>query len=80
MFLAHDVRNADREKYLERYQQYAKEVNAATPGNELIGSWNVVFGNPDQSIHLWRYDGGYADVDRFVVDFEIALMRIFQSY
>ncbi|KAE9553422.1 hypothetical protein FO519_003381 [Halicephalobus sp. NKZ332] len=62
----HDVRNGEREKYLQRLQNYAKEVNKATPGYELIGSWNVVFGNPDQSIHLWRYDGGYSDVDRHI--------------
>lgn len=33
---------------------------------ELVGSWNVLFANQDQAVHLWRYKGGFSDVDRFV--------------
>ena len=65
-FLAHDVRNGERAKYLDMYKNYANEVTKATPGNELIGSWNVLFGNQDQTVHLWRYDNGYHDVDKYI--------------
>uniref|UniRef100_A0AC34GT13 NIPSNAP domain-containing protein n=1 Tax=Panagrolaimus sp. ES5 TaxID=591445 RepID=A0AC34GT13_9BILA len=62
----HDVRNGEKDKYLDYYKKYSTEVTKATPGNELIGSWNVLFGNQDQSIHLWRYDNGYNDVDHHI--------------
>lgn len=65
-FQTHDVKGGERDAYVQKYRDYAKEVNAAVPGNKLIGSWNVLFGNQDQSIHLWQYGGGYADVDRYI--------------
>ncbi|RXM95060.1 Protein NipSnap-like 2 [Acipenser ruthenus] len=26
---------------------------------ELVGTWNTWYGEQDQAVHLWRYDGGY---------------------
>lgn len=31
---------------------------------ELVGSWSVVVGDQDQAFHVWRYNGGYAEIDR----------------
>uniref|UniRef100_A0AC35G5E4 NIPSNAP domain-containing protein n=1 Tax=Panagrolaimus sp. PS1159 TaxID=55785 RepID=A0AC35G5E4_9BILA len=39
----HDVRNGEKDKYLDYYKKYSTEATKATPGNELIGSWNVFY-------------------------------------
>lgn len=31
---------------------------------ELAGSWTVEIGDIDQALHLWRFKGGYAGVDK----------------
>lgn len=31
---------------------------------ELVGSWSVIVGDQDQAFHVWRYVGGYAEIDR----------------
>uniref|UniRef100_A0A914GZE5 t-SNARE coiled-coil homology domain-containing protein n=1 Tax=Globodera rostochiensis TaxID=31243 RepID=A0A914GZE5_GLORO len=62
----HDAVGGDRDKYLDAYKKYATEVQAATPGATLFGSWNVLFGNQDQVVNLWRYQNGYADLDSHI--------------
>lgn len=36
---------------------------------ELVGSWSVIVGDQDQAFHVWRYIGGYAEIDRARVTF-----------
>lgn len=31
---------------------------------ELVGSWSVIVGDQDQAFHVWRYIGGYSEIDR----------------
>lgn len=31
---------------------------------ELIGSWSVRVGDLDQYVHLWKHQGGYAEIDK----------------
>lgn len=31
---------------------------------ELVGSWSVIVGDQDQAFHVWRYIGGYAEIDK----------------
>lgn len=31
---------------------------------ELVGSWSVVVGDQDQAFHVWRYIGGYTEIDK----------------
>lgn len=31
---------------------------------ELVGSWSVIVGDQDQTFHVWRYIGGYAEIDK----------------
>lgn len=31
---------------------------------DLIGSWGVEVGDTDQFLHLWRFKGGFAGVDK----------------
>jgi hypothetical protein len=30
---------------------------------ELVASWKVSVGDQDQSLHLWKYTGGFASID-----------------
>lgn len=30
---------------------------------ELVGSWIVLVGDMDQALHLWKYVGGYSEID-----------------
>jgi len=59
----HDAIGGQKERYLDKYAVYAKEVSSNTPGAEWFGSWFVVFGNQNQAINLWRYEKGYSDLD-----------------
>lgn len=63
---AHDAAAGKREEYLQTFGKFVGEAKNATPGLELVGSWTVVYGNQDQLIHLWRYNNGWADVDKLV--------------
>ena len=36
---------------------------------ELVGSWSVIVGDQDQAFHVWRYIGGYAEIDKARVTF-----------
>lgn len=31
---------------------------------ELVGSWSVRVGDLDQYVHLWKHQGGYAEIDK----------------
>lgn len=62
--LAHDAKQGDFEIYLEIYGDYAKEMKKVVDGVELLGSWKVLYSKRNQAVHLWRYNNGYADVDR----------------
>lgn len=31
---------------------------------DLVGAWTVEIGDLDQSLHLWRFKGGYYGVDK----------------
>lgn len=43
---------------------------------DLVGSWTVDVGDLDQALHLWRFKGGYAGVDKalkFLDENEVSL-------
>uniref|UniRef100_A0A914CUZ5 NIPSNAP domain-containing protein n=1 Tax=Acrobeloides nanus TaxID=290746 RepID=A0A914CUZ5_9BILA len=61
-----DSISGQRDQYLAKYKTYANEVQNAVPGLELFGSWIVLYGNQDQAVHLWKYTGGYTDVNKFI--------------
>lgn len=31
---------------------------------ELVGSWSVIVGDQDQAMHVWKYTGGFAEMDK----------------
>ena len=37
----------------------SSEINA-----ELVGSWSVIVGDQDQTFHVWKYIGGYSEIDK----------------
>ncbi|CAD5214448.1 unnamed protein product [Bursaphelenchus okinawaensis] len=62
----HDATTGNKEGYLKAYDTYSKEAQSTNPGLKLVGSFQVVYGNQDQFVHLWRYAKGWADVDQQV--------------
>ena len=39
-------------------------VDASDVNAELVGSWSTIIGDQDQAFHVWRYVGGYAEIDK----------------
>ena len=39
-------------------------MNSTGINAELVGSWSVIVGDQDQAFHVWRYIGGYAEIDK----------------
>ncbi|CAD5220529.1 unnamed protein product [Bursaphelenchus xylophilus] len=60
----HDATSGNKEGYLKAYKNYSQEVQSTNAGLKLIGSFQVVYGNQDQFVHLWRYAKGWSDVDQ----------------
>lgn len=73
--LAHDAKQGDFEIYLEIYGDYAKEMKKVVDGVELLGSWKVLYSKRNQAVHLWRYNNGYADVDRLFYFYQKAAIN-----
>uniref|UniRef100_A0A7N4PRR1 Nipsnap homolog 2 n=1 Tax=Sarcophilus harrisii TaxID=9305 RepID=A0A7N4PRR1_SARHA len=49
---------------LEAYNQICQEVLPKIHAEKhypctLVGTWNTWYGEQDQAVHLWRYEGGY---------------------
>ena len=45
-------------------EKYVKLLTSADVSVELVGSWSVIVGDQDQAFHIWRYIGGYAEIDK----------------
>ncbi|KAG8236927.1 hypothetical protein J437_LFUL014972 [Ladona fulva] len=62
--LTHNVKPDSMDKYLANYQEAVKLVHSRSELNcELVASWTVHVGDQDQTLHLWKYTGGFAAVD-----------------
>ncbi|KAK2498980.1 hypothetical protein MC885_015427 [Smutsia gigantea] len=51
-------------EYLEAYNKICQEVLPKIHEDKhypctLVGTWNTWYGEQDQAVHLWRYEGGY---------------------
>uniref|UniRef100_W5M983 Nipsnap homolog 2 n=2 Tax=Lepisosteus oculatus TaxID=7918 RepID=W5M983_LEPOC len=49
---------------LDAYNKLCEEVLPSIHADkhypcELVGTWNTWYGEQDQAVHLWRYEGGY---------------------
>lgn len=60
----HNIRPDSGDKYLSTYESQVKLVQAQNLNCELVGSWTVQVGDMDQALHLWRYKGGFAGLDK----------------
>ncbi|XP_076039653.1 protein nipsnap isoform X2 [Oratosquilla oratoria] len=60
----HNLKPGTADAYLKNYEEYAKGIADRQMNLELAGSWTVGVGDQDQCLHLWKYDGGYASIDR----------------
>lgn len=54
------------DSYMKAYKNYVGVVEKFNPNVELLGSWNIIYGDQDQAVHLWKYDNGFEDVDKMI--------------
>ncbi|XP_018903431.1 protein NipSnap [Bemisia tabaci] len=62
----HNIRPDQGDKYIANYEETVKLIESRQPKSnlDLVGSWTVTVGDLDQALHLWRYKGGFASVDK----------------
>ncbi|XP_046387071.1 protein NipSnap [Ischnura elegans] len=62
--LTHNVKPDKMDNYLQNYHESVKMVHSRPELHcELVASWTVHVGDQDQTLHLWKYTGGFAAVD-----------------
>lgn len=47
---------------------------------ELVGSWSVIVGDQDQTFHVWRYTGGYSEMDKGRIIASKSKVNIFKKF
>lgn len=55
----HDVKPDGVQPYLKGYENYCHLLQSKASDCELIGSWQVVIGDQDQYLHIWRFKQGW---------------------
>lgn len=62
---SHSVKPDSIDKYLKNQETFQGFVNANKDvlHGECLGNFSVLIGDQDQFIHIWRYDGGYQNID-----------------
>jgi len=62
---AHYVRPDSIDKYLKTQETLIGFLNSKKEvlHGECLGNFNVLIGDQDQFVHIWRYEGGYKAVD-----------------
>ncbi|KAL1428668.1 hypothetical protein MTO96_003018 [Rhipicephalus appendiculatus] len=61
----HDVKPDGVQPYLKGYENYCQLLQSKASDCELIGSWQVVIGDQDQYLHIWRFKQGLAVGSQF---------------
>ena len=54
---------------LDFSEKHCQVMGSSGINAELVGSWSVIVGDQDQVFHVWRYIGGYAEIDKARVIF-----------
>jgi len=62
---SHSVKPDSIDKYLKNQETFQGFVNANKDvlHGECLGNFSVLIGDQDQFVHIWRYDGGYQNID-----------------
>jgi len=60
----HNVRADQMDKYVSNYEKYVQLLGSSGVNAELVGSWSVIVGDQDQAFHVWKYTGGYSEIDK----------------
>jgi len=71
----HNVKPDCLDKYLKSTERLLGFVtdNSSVLHGECLGNFQVLVGDQDQFVHLWRYEGGYSSIDqnlKFLADNE----------
>ncbi|XP_071447974.1 protein NipSnap [Hetaerina americana] len=62
--LTHNVKSDKMDDYLKNYHESVNLVHSRPELHcELVASWTVHVGDQDQTLHLWKYTGGFASID-----------------
>ncbi|KAK6621283.1 hypothetical protein RUM43_011589 [Polyplax serrata] len=60
----HNIKPDCVDTYLKNFKQNVDLIQSKTNLKvELVGSWIVLVGDMDQALHLWKYVGGYSEID-----------------
>merc|ERR1712212_476145 len=61
----HNVRPDSVDKYLKTQANLIGFINSQKEvlHGECLGNFNVLVGDQDQFVHIWRYEGGYKAID-----------------
>merc|ERR1711936_967485 len=61
----HNVRPDSVDKYLKTQANLIGFINSQKDvlHGECLGNFNVLVGDQDQFLHIWRYEGGYKAID-----------------
>uniref|UniRef100_A0A1B6BWU4 NIPSNAP domain-containing protein n=1 Tax=Clastoptera arizonana TaxID=38151 RepID=A0A1B6BWU4_9HEMI len=62
----HNIRPDSSSKYLKNYEESVNIIHSQQNelSCDLVASWTVQVGDLDQALHLWRYTGGFASIDK----------------
>ncbi|XP_030757395.1 protein NipSnap [Sitophilus oryzae] len=64
----HNYRADSKKNYLNNVNNIVGWVSSQDSLNknvQLVGSWTVNVGDQDQAIHLWKFVGGFQQIDKF---------------
>ena len=87
----HNIKNCV-EDYIKLAEQHVADINNNDDiPQELVGSFRVWVGKQDEIVHIWKYNGGYAALDKavaatknewndyrdWVIDYQVTLKNYF---
>ena len=65
MLQTHDVKPDHADDYERAHRTLAKFLTEeATLAGRPVGHFEVILGKDDQFVHVWKYEGGNADMDK----------------
>lgn len=64
----HNIKPSASDQYIKNYEELVNLIHHRNKDTncDLVASWNVHVGDLDQSLHLWRYTGGFSSIDKSI--------------